>query len=128
MIYLLDTHVLIWFLTGDKKLKPRHREILSNQNHRFLVSTIVLAELKYLDAAKRIPLNFGLVLKLLTKSKNCVILPVDQEVIAQMPLGLNIHDALIVGSGIAYHHATKNDLQVVTEDHEIIRSKLIPVA
>ncbi len=47
MIYVLDTHVLIWYFIGSKRLKRKLREKIEevrNAGGRLLVPTIVLAE------------------------------------------------------------------------------------
>jgi len=47
MIYVLDTHVLIWYFIGSKRLKRKLKEKVEeviNTGGRLLVPTIVLAE------------------------------------------------------------------------------------
>ncbi|NOR77017.1 MAG: PIN domain-containing protein, partial [Methanophagales archaeon] len=47
MIYVLDTHVLIWYFIGSKRLKRKLKEKIEevrNAGGRLLVPTIVLAE------------------------------------------------------------------------------------
>lgn len=36
MRLLLDTHALIWFLLGDKKLPPKSRELIANADEVFV--------------------------------------------------------------------------------------------
>ncbi|MBI3754276.1 MAG: hypothetical protein HY266_09610, partial [Deltaproteobacteria bacterium] len=43
-----------------------------------------------------------MVLEYLSESENCVVYPVDEDVVEKMPDSLNIHDALIVGTGLVY--------------------------
>ena len=40
MIYLLDTHYLIWAITDTKKLSPKVKGILTDPNQKVIVSTI----------------------------------------------------------------------------------------
>jgi len=54
MRYVLDTHILIWYFIGSKRLKPRAREVIDrclNEGGQLLVPTIVLAEA--LDIAEK---------------------------------------------------------------------------
>ena len=47
MIHTLDTHILIWYFIGSKRLNPKIRETIDdvrNKGGRLLVPTIVLAE------------------------------------------------------------------------------------
>jgi PIN domain nuclease of toxin-antitoxin system len=39
MSYLLDTHILLWWLFDDPKLDTNCRDIIRNPNHRLLVSS-----------------------------------------------------------------------------------------
>ncbi|MCL1464689.1 type II toxin-antitoxin system VapC family toxin [Argonema galeatum] len=39
MSYLLDTHILLWWLFNDPKLNQECRDIIRNPNHRILVSS-----------------------------------------------------------------------------------------
>lgn len=39
MSYLLDTHILLWWLFDDPKLDPNSQDIIRNPNHRILVSS-----------------------------------------------------------------------------------------
>ena len=46
-LYVIDTHVLIWYFTGSHRLKPALKDKIDdirNRNGRLLVPTIVLAE------------------------------------------------------------------------------------
>jgi predicted nucleic acid-binding protein len=55
MLYILDTHVLIWYFIGSHRLHSKLREkidIIRIQGGRLLVPTIVLAEA--LDIAKKV--------------------------------------------------------------------------
>jgi PIN domain nuclease of toxin-antitoxin system len=127
MIYVVDTHILIWFLDGNKRLNPKHKKILLNPDNSFLISTIVLAEIKHLVSIKRIKVDFNTVIRFLGECDNCIIYPVDEAVIGHMPNGLNIHDALIVGTGLVYRDAFDEKVHILTEDGEIKQANLLPV-
>ena len=55
--YLLDTHVVLWWLRSDRKLGRPTRELI--QNHDCSVSVISLFELLAKNAAGRLPLPEG---------------------------------------------------------------------
>jgi PIN domain nuclease of toxin-antitoxin system len=126
MTYIVDTHVLIWFLDKNKRLQRSHLKILLDKNNRLVFSTIVLAEIKYLISAKRIKVDFNKVIDHLCTSANCITYPVDEDVIEQMPEGLNIQDALIVATGLVYKNILKEEVKILTEDEEILKSKILP--
>jgi len=56
-----------------------------------------------------------------------IFYPVDELVIEKLPEGLNIHDALIVATGLVYKTELNEDVVILTEDEEIINSKILPV-
>ncbi|NUN22839.1 MAG: PIN domain-containing protein [Candidatus Jettenia caeni] len=128
MTYIVDTHILIWYLDKNKRLKPAYHQILSYDDNDFVFSTIVLAEIKHLISLKRIKVDFDKVVDYLSESENCIIYPVDESVINEMPAGLSIHDALIVATGLVYKNILKKDVKILTEDEMIIQSHILPVA
>lgn len=87
---------------------------------------MVLAEIKYLISQKRISIDFEMVLNYLSESGNCIIYPVDEDVVENMPEGLNIHDALIVATGLVYKNILRENVKILTEDEEIIKSEILP--
>lgn len=127
MTYIVDTHILIWFLDKNKRLKPQHRQILINKGNNFVFPAIVLAEIKHLISIKRINIDFDMVLEYLSESENCVVYPVDEDVVEKMPDSLNIHDALIVGTGLVYKNILREEVSILTEDEEIAISGILPV-
>lgn len=128
MTYIVDTHILIWFLDKNKRLKPHYYEILVDTTNKFIFSTIVLAEIKYLIFVHRINVSFEEVINYLSESENCIIYPIDEDVVEEMQAGLNIHDALIVATGLVYKNILGEEVKLLTEDEDIIKSRIIPVA
>ena len=45
MSYLIDTHILLWWLFNDPKLDPNCREIIRNPDRRILVSSATAWEI-----------------------------------------------------------------------------------
>lgn len=127
MSYIVDTHILIWFLDKNKRLNTLHQHILTPTQNTFVFSTIVLAEIKYLISQRRINIDFEKVLEYLSESENCIIYPVDEDVVENMPGGLNIYDALIVATGLVYKDILNEKVKILTEDEEIIKSEILPV-
>jgi len=42
MRYLIDTHILIWFLEGNKQLSPKYQAIIANTTNNISVSIVSL--------------------------------------------------------------------------------------
>jgi hypothetical protein len=88
----------------------------------------VLAEIKHLISLKRINVDFDEIIDHLSGFENCIIYPVDEDVVEKMPERLNIHDALIVATGLVYKNILGEDIRILTEDEEITESGILPVA
>ena len=58
--YLLDTHILVWLLRGDKRLNSNIREDIDYFQHTYYVSVETLREIVLLQLSKRIEFNYGL--------------------------------------------------------------------
>ncbi len=57
MKYLLDTHTLIWFLTGDKKLSDKARGLIDNPDNRKFLSIASLWEIAIKVSLGKLTLN-----------------------------------------------------------------------
>jgi PIN domain nuclease of toxin-antitoxin system len=59
--YLLDTHILIWYFIGSKRLKRKARKIIDDclsRGWKLLVPTIVLSEALYIAEKGKVEFNF----------------------------------------------------------------------
>jgi len=125
MIYVLDTHPLVWFLADSERLGPTAKSIFSDAEAEFIIPAIVLAEIKYLHAKKRFSIDVDTVYERVISARNCTIFPVDENVISALPTSLDIHDALIVGTALVIEDALDKDVAVITRDEMIVDSDLI---
>jgi len=128
MTYIVDTHVFVWLLDKNKRLSQKYKEILLNNNNTFIISAIVLAEIKHLISVKRININFETVIEYLSECDNCIVYPVNEDVIEHMPEGLDIHDGIIVATGLIYKNFLGDNVFILTEDETIRNSGILPVA
>jgi PIN domain nuclease of toxin-antitoxin system len=53
MVHIIDTHALVWFLEGNRRLSAAARNVLSDVSAQLVLPTLVLAEAAYLYARKR---------------------------------------------------------------------------
>lgn len=53
MVYIVDTHALVWFLEGNRRLSAAAKAILTDSTAHLVIPAIVLAEAAYLYAHKR---------------------------------------------------------------------------
>ncbi len=60
MNYLLDTHILIWFITEDPKLKVPLEKIIKNKNHKCFTSIASLWEICIKSSINKLELKSSL--------------------------------------------------------------------
>ena len=122
-VYVADTHALIWFLEKNPKLGRKARAIMRDPSVRIIIPTIVLAEIKYLAQKGRIRQSLEDVIRAISLDPRCLIYPIDLSVVHKAPLGLNIHDALIVGTALVQREVVEG---VLTCDENIVKTGLVP--
>jgi PIN domain nuclease of toxin-antitoxin system len=59
MRYLLDTHIILWWLYDDPKLSGRHRQIISEPNNHVIVSVASLWEIEIKRAVGKLIVDSG---------------------------------------------------------------------
>ena len=86
MLYVTDTHSLIWYLTDDPKLSTAAKRAFQwadiFQVH-ICIPCIVFFELLYLVEKKRIPIDFGGFLRMISSSGNYRVEPLCLPIIQQ---------------------------------------------
>jgi PIN domain nuclease of toxin-antitoxin system len=121
--YVIDTHALTWYLDDDPRLGSQAEAVLDNADVRLIIPAIVLAEIKYLAHKGRLPQTLDEVLRVINSDPRCTIYPVDLSVVSRAPLGLDIHDSLIVGTALVQREAITG---ILTQDEAITSSGLVP--
>lgn len=127
MTYIVDTHALVWFLEGNPRLSTPAQNALSDTTAPVVVPTIVLADITFLYARRRVAIDLPHVLAHLTSAANCLMYPLDAAVVERLPTTLNIHDAIIVATALVFRDVLSESTAVVTKDAEITASRLINV-
>jgi len=127
VIYVVDTHSVVWFLEADRRLGERARAALEDPDARLIIPTIVLAEIAFLYARGRIAVSVPQVLAAVAGVPRCVVYPLDEAVVDRLPPVLSIHDAIIVATALAFRDDTDEGTAVVTRDAEIAASGLVEV-
>jgi PIN domain nuclease of toxin-antitoxin system len=125
MIYILDTHPVIWFLENSPRLSANAKSILTDANAEFILPTIVLLEIQSLYSKSRIQVSLKNVQRDLISLTNCLIYPLDEQVVSLCPSSLNIHDSIIVGTALVYRDIYKQPVSLITKNGEITKSGII---
>jgi PIN domain nuclease of toxin-antitoxin system len=121
--FVVDTHTLAWFVSRDQRLGAKAHKVLRDPNVRLIIPAIVLAEIKYMAHRGRLTQTLDEVLRVIGSDPRCTIYPVDLSVINKAPLGLDIHDSLIVGTALVQREAIAG---ILTQDEAITSSGLAP--
>jgi len=104
MTYVTDTHPLLWYLAGDRRLSQAAEATFDEAESGaalVVVPAIVLAETIRVVEKKRLLLEFDGVLRAIQRSSNYRVLPLDMAVISILPkltILSELHDRIIVAS------------------------------
>ena len=127
MTHVMDTHALVWFLNRSPRLSPGARDALGDPTAQVVIPTIVLAEIAFLYARKRITVDLHAVMAHIASTTNCIVYPLDEAVVERLPAALDIHDAIIVATALVFRDALGTSTSVVTKDGDIVASGLVNV-
>lgn len=125
MVHIVDTHAFVWFIEASPRLSQNARLAMESPDSEIVIPAIVLAEIKFLFARKRISVDLQTVIRRISTTKNCTVYPLDEAVIERLPTELNIHDGLIVATALVYRELLGQSVAVITKDGEIRQSDLI---
>ncbi len=125
MVYVLDTHPVIWYVDGDARLSANAKTALDSASVELVIPTMALVEIQYLYTKGKIKTDPIVVRQKIIAAKNALVHPLDEKVVSKFPSGLNIHDAIIVATALVYRDIFQQPVTLITKDGEITRSGLI---
>lgn len=127
MRYVLDTHALIWHLSGDKRLGEKARQVLDNSEALLVVPALVIAEAKHAADRKRVPVPFEQVLQALLSSTRIYVFPLDIYTVNYLESKLDIHDSIIVATALYCKDFFEDDVSIITKDLDITQLSPVPI-
>jgi predicted nucleic acid-binding protein len=107
-LYVLDTHVLIWYFTGNKRLRQKLKDLIEEirrQDGILLIPTIVLAEALDIAEKHRVEYDFNEMYRLIQEEPEFEIVGFSSEVFEEIihTIGIKeIHDRIIVATAKFY--------------------------
>ena len=123
--YVLDAHVLAWFLTEDPRLSGKATQILEQAQEarvQALIPTIVLAEIAYIAQKKRVPISIQDVIKRIDQGDGFIVVSFDYPVF-QLTLQLHeeweIHDRIIAATALYYKAILVTNDQMLTVSNKL---------
>jgi PIN domain nuclease of toxin-antitoxin system len=119
MKVLIDTHIFIWFINGDKQLPKKTREIIADTDNKCFISIASIWEIaiKFSLGKLKLKSDFEKIADFLLDN-DIEILSLSFEHIQQL-LKLDFHhhdpfDRIIIAQGI------EEDITIITKDREFI--------
>ena len=114
-MYLLDTHVLLWWLTAPEKISSAGHQIIANRNNIIFISSVSFWEVSIKNSLGKLTLPNNMLT--LSKSEGFKVLPLQPEEglsVADLP---HIHqdpfDRILIAQ------AKYNNLILLTRDQKI---------
>ena len=127
MTYVIDTHPLVWNLSSDDRLSPAARKALDDRSAKLVIPAMVLAEISYLYAKRRIGVTVSSVIEHVLGTENTVFHPLNESLAEHLPASLDIHDGIIVATAIMFRDVYGDSAAVITKDRMITKSGLVDV-
>lgn len=118
MNYLIDTHILLWYITGDKRVTAYTQEIIENDSNSIFLSNASLWEISIKISIGKLKLKGSLNdLKNYLKDKGIIILEFDFDDLETL-LALPFHhqdpfDRLLIAQG------KSKSLEIITNDPHV---------
>jgi PIN domain nuclease of toxin-antitoxin system len=125
ILYVLDTHVLIWYFIGSHRLHPKLREkidTIRTQGGRLLVPTIVLAEALDIAEKGRVEFEFNRMYRLIVEEPEFEIIGFGFEIFeeAMKIKGVKeIHDRILVASAKFYEVGVLTKDKIINNSGEV---------
>src|SRR4030043_1355284 len=124
-LYVVDTHVLIWYFIGSKRLQKKLKEKIDearNLGGRLLVPTIVLAEALDIAEKGRVEFEFNRMYRLIVEEPEFEIIGFGFEIFeeAMKIKGVKeIHDRIIVASAKFYEVGVLTKDKIINNSGEV---------
>ena len=123
--FVVDTHALVWHLEDSPKLGKAAARILRDRESELIIPTIVLAEARYLSAKNPPRVSWDEVLRFIASSAHASLFPLDDEIISELPVQLEMHDAIVCATAVYWKHVLLLESAVLTKDRRIVDSGLV---
>ncbi len=128
MKYVIDTHVLIWFVAGSSQLSDAAKLVLANDENEFILPAIALAEAVWIvSRGKTTVPSVEALLEALRRDPQMTVHPMDQTIVERTVAlsAINeMHDRQIVATALVLQEGGEK-VALVTCDRNITESNLI---
>jgi len=125
LLYVLDTHVLIWYFIGSQRLRPALKHVIDEtrrQGGRLLIPTIVLAEALDVAEKGKETFDFEAMYQLIQKEAEFEIVDFGVEIFDQalaVQEVREIHDRIIVATARYYGASVLTRDRIIRNSGEV---------
>lgn len=130
--YIVDTHALIWFLEGNKRLSQQAKAIMTAADCEIILPLIVLAEATIIiEKGRTTILDVSQFLTRIYADPRIEVYPLTLEVFqcSLTPEGMKIpelHDRFIVSTGL-HLQDLGHSVEIITKDEAITNAGVLSV-
>jgi PIN domain nuclease of toxin-antitoxin system len=123
--YVLDTHVLIWYFLGSKRLKRSFKQAIDDcrrRGGRLLVPTIVLAEALDIAEKQRVLFDFSRMYQLICSEPGFEIVGFSPGIFSEaikLRKIKELHDRIIVATARFYGAGIITKDRIIRESQEV---------
>jgi PIN domain nuclease of toxin-antitoxin system len=119
MLYVADTHALVWYMEGKQHLSRAAHDVLASATSNLQISAVSLAEIAFLSIRNRIGIRLQDAVDHVARSENIAICTLHAGIVERLPAELDIHDGIIVTTALACGDWLGDEVAVVTKDRQI---------
>ena len=122
MLYVPDSHALLWYVTADKRIGLNASAALSSVDageNQAAISPLVLAEILYLEEKARIHVKLGALIEQFKTNENYFVAPLTLAIVSnarRIPKVPDLFDRLIAATALT-HNAVLLTRDSVFADH-----------
>ena len=128
-VQVVDTHALVWFLTGDLRLGNAAKAVLVDPDSRLIIPATALAEAYWTINRGRTTLTADFLKSSLLRDKRFTVVPLTQAVVEKsnsLSVIAEMHDRQIVATALLLIEQGE-PVALLTADRNITFSGLVPV-
>jgi PIN domain nuclease of toxin-antitoxin system len=125
-LYVLDTHILIWYFIGSKRLNKKIKEEIDNTRKlegRLLIPTIVLSEALDVSEKAKVKFEFNKMFQIIQNEPEFEIVGFGAEIFEEtmrIKSIKEIHDRIIVATARFYSAGIITKDKIIQESNEIV--------
>jgi len=125
-LYIVDTHILIWYFIGSKRLNKKFKDEIDNirkLDGRLLIPTIVLSEVLDVSEKAKVKFDFNKMFKIIQNEPEFEIVGFSVEIFEEtmrIRKIQEIHDRIIVATAKFYNAGIITKDRIIQESGEIV--------